>query len=247
MAGWSATPPVLLELPPHYVESNGLHAYHDSSWGKAPHAWGGYAVTYMGGALTWKASKLKLVADSSAEAETAVGSKAAKAVVAVRAVLDELDAPVAGATAMVGDNQAARDTIVKPGCTARTRHYERAMIDANQNQAPLLARHRHHRALLPSAHASDGRRHLHQGARRPVLLRLPRVHHEPAHGYHRICSSARQSPILAAVAQGSRHIADAAHLYTSPATQTLPAPTATALPQLYTCLRQVGDASQLAD
>jgi len=56
-----------------------------------------------------------------------------------------------------------------------------------------------------------------------------------------------QSPILAAVAQGSRHIADAAHLYTSPATQTLPAPTATALPQLYTCLRQVGDASQLAD
>mmetsp|Transcript_30169 Transcript_30169/g.96194 ORF Transcript_30169/g.96194 Transcript_30169/m.96194 type:complete len:154 (-) Transcript_30169:264-725(-) len=83
---------------------------------------------YMGGALTWKASKLKLVADSSAEAETAVGSKAAKAVVAVRAVLDELNTPVTGATAMIGDNQAARDTIVKPGCTARTRHYERAVM-----------------------------------------------------------------------------------------------------------------------
>mmetsp|Transcript_30170 Transcript_30170/g.96204 ORF Transcript_30170/g.96204 Transcript_30170/m.96204 type:complete len:99 (-) Transcript_30170:264-560(-) len=29
---------------------------------------------------------------------------------------------------MIGDNQAARDTIVKPGCTARTRHYERAVM-----------------------------------------------------------------------------------------------------------------------
>mmetsp|Transcript_27268 Transcript_27268/g.88061 ORF Transcript_27268/g.88061 Transcript_27268/m.88061 type:complete len:194 (-) Transcript_27268:1934-2515(-) len=34
--------------------------------------------------ITWKASKLKIVADSSAEAETAVASRAAKAVIAVR-------------------------------------------------------------------------------------------------------------------------------------------------------------------
>mmetsp|Transcript_2194 Transcript_2194/g.7161 ORF Transcript_2194/g.7161 Transcript_2194/m.7161 type:complete len:1030 (+) Transcript_2194:1510-4599(+) len=34
------TPPGLLELPPHFIESNGLHAYHDSSWGKTPYAGG---------------------------------------------------------------------------------------------------------------------------------------------------------------------------------------------------------------
>jgi hypothetical protein len=34
---------------------------------------GGYVVMYLGGALTWKASRLKIVANSSAEAETAVG------------------------------------------------------------------------------------------------------------------------------------------------------------------------------
>jgi len=85
---------------------------------------------YMGGALTWKASKLKIVANSSAEAETAVASRAGKAVVAVRAILEEIKRPVAGAgaTAMLGDNQAARDTMVKPGCTARTRHFKRAVM-----------------------------------------------------------------------------------------------------------------------
>jgi hypothetical protein len=82
----------------------------------------------MGGALTWKASKLKIVADSSAEAETAVASRAVKAVVAMRALLDELKRPAQGATAMLGDNQAARDTVVKRGCIARTRHFERAVM-----------------------------------------------------------------------------------------------------------------------
>jgi len=117
------TPLGLTDSPRYYHESSGLHAYHDSSWGKEPYAWGGYVVMYMGGALTWKASKLKIVADSSAEAETAVASRAAKAVVAVRAILDEIKRPVGGATAMLGDNQAARDTVIKPGCTARTRHF----------------------------------------------------------------------------------------------------------------------------
>jgi len=46
----------------------------------------------------------------------------------VRAILEEIKRPVAGATAMLGDNQAARDTVVKPGCTARTRHFKRAVM-----------------------------------------------------------------------------------------------------------------------
>jgi hypothetical protein len=45
---------------------------------------------YQGRVRTWKASRLKIVADSSAEAENAVASKAAKAVVNVRALLDEI-------------------------------------------------------------------------------------------------------------------------------------------------------------
>jgi hypothetical protein len=39
------TPLGLGESPRYYHESSGLHAYHDSSWGKEPYAWGGHAVS----------------------------------------------------------------------------------------------------------------------------------------------------------------------------------------------------------
>ena len=121
--------PLGLAAPPeHFHECNGLHAYYDSSWGKAPHPWGGYVVMYGNGATAWKASKAKIMPDSTAEAETAVGSKAAKETTVVRSVVADMGRPVAAPTPLLGDSQAARDIIVRPGATARTRHFERSVM-----------------------------------------------------------------------------------------------------------------------
>ena len=61
--------------------------------------------------------------DSTAEAETAVRSKAAKETT-VRYVVADMGRPVAAPTPLLGDSQAARDIIVRTRATARTRHFE---------------------------------------------------------------------------------------------------------------------------
>ena len=43
-------------------------------------------------------------------------------------VLEDMDRPVKGPTPILGDNQAARDIIVNPGATSRTRYFERATM-----------------------------------------------------------------------------------------------------------------------
>ena len=89
--------PLGLAVPPErFHECNGLHIYHDSSWCKAPYLWGGYVVIYVNGAIAWKAGKAKIMPDSTAEAETAVGSKAAMETTAVRSVIADMGRPVAG-------------------------------------------------------------------------------------------------------------------------------------------------------
>mmetsp|Transcript_20089 Transcript_20089/g.50122 ORF Transcript_20089/g.50122 Transcript_20089/m.50122 type:complete len:162 (-) Transcript_20089:192-677(-) len=89
---------------------------------------GGFVVMYNNGALSWSARRLKVVADSSAEAETAVASRAAKEVVAVRIVMQDLGCELWGPTPLIGDSQPTRDLIVKPGSSARTRYFERATM-----------------------------------------------------------------------------------------------------------------------
>ena len=70
-----------------FVGSLGLHTYHDSSWGKDVQPFRGVVIMLNGGAVQWAARKVRIIPDSSAEAETASASRAAKDTVATRMVL----------------------------------------------------------------------------------------------------------------------------------------------------------------
>ena len=83
---------------------------------------------YLNGAVDWSARQVKIVPDSSCEAETAVASKAAKATCFARGLLRFHGRPVAAATPMIGDNQAMHTLVTNEGATSRTRYYERATL-----------------------------------------------------------------------------------------------------------------------
>lgn len=85
---------------------------------------------YLNGAVDWSAGHLKCVPGSSHEAESAVGSRAAKATMFVRELLRTNGKGVTGATAMLGDNKALHTSLLvqQEGATSRTRYYERAIM-----------------------------------------------------------------------------------------------------------------------
>ena len=84
---------------------------------------------YCNGALHWSARRVKIIPDSSAEAETAVASRAAKETVSVRLVLVDMGAEVHGPTTiLLTDCKAARDIIIKVGSSHRTKYFERATM-----------------------------------------------------------------------------------------------------------------------
>ena len=62
------------------------------------------------------------------EAETAVGSRAAKTTCFARGLLRFHRRPVAAPTPMLGDNQAMYRMVTQEGATSRTRYYERATM-----------------------------------------------------------------------------------------------------------------------
>jgi hypothetical protein len=118
----------LQEFPPHFNESRGLFTYTDSSWGTKPRPHGGHVVMRCNGAILWSAKTLKVVTDSTAHAETAEASRATKATVFLRMVLDGIGRPVEGPTAILGDNSAMVELVSKEGASSRTRHFERATV-----------------------------------------------------------------------------------------------------------------------
>jgi hypothetical protein len=85
----------LAKMPAGLDASRGLWTAHDSSWGTRPKPLGGYVVMYLNGAVDWSARQVKIVPDSSCEAETAVASKAAKATCFARGLLRFHGRPVA--------------------------------------------------------------------------------------------------------------------------------------------------------
>ena len=64
--------------------------FSDSSWGQSPHPYGGHAIFFCGAAVAFSARKLKIAPQSSAEAELAVYSTAAKDLRFVLNLLGEL-------------------------------------------------------------------------------------------------------------------------------------------------------------
>ena len=122
------TPLGLDAPPPHFEASRGLYAVTDSSWNRRPQPHGGHLVLRMNAPIMWSAKRLKVVADSTAEAETAQGSRATKDVIYARMVLDGIKRPVLGPTAVLGDNAAMHKLVVKEGSSQRTRYFERATV-----------------------------------------------------------------------------------------------------------------------
>ena len=115
-------------VPGTFHTSLGLHAYSDSSWGKTPRPMAGYVIMLNNGMVDWSARMLKIVADSTCEAEIAIASKATKSVIFVRHLLETMKRNVSGPTLLLVDNQALIKVVTKDGATARTRYFDRATI-----------------------------------------------------------------------------------------------------------------------
>ena len=103
---------------PHVV------AFTDSSWAQTPFPYGGYAIFFCGGAVSFAARKLKTVPQSSAEAETAVYASTAKDLRFILNVLGcdglQIDLGSLLPVNIYCDNQAAVTNITNVGATART-------------------------------------------------------------------------------------------------------------------------------
>jgi hypothetical protein len=111
--------------PDNFRKNAGLHCYFDSSFNRVPRPYCGYLVFFNGGVVSWSSKRLKLIPQSSCEAEIATGAGACKDIQFCRQALEDLGFPICGPTPVVTDNSAAMSTVQNPGVTARTRHYER--------------------------------------------------------------------------------------------------------------------------
>ena len=118
----------MTEFPKGFEESFGLYVAHDNSFGTHPRPMGGFVIMYCNAAIDWGASHLKLVPDSSHEAESAQASRAAKAAIYARQLLLNNKRTVIGPTMCQGDNKSNTTTSQQVGSTSRTRYYERAVL-----------------------------------------------------------------------------------------------------------------------
>eukprot|EP00967_Tisochrysis_lutea_P117126 scaffold189228_cov48-Tisochrysis_lutea.AAC.1 len=109
-----------------------IEVYADSSWGSLPKPFAGYVIKYGGASISYQSKKLKLVAQSSAEAETAVYALSAKNLQFVLHLFEFLDNRQQLPIHIFTDNAATRDSIKNPGVTARTRHYARWLLYARE-------------------------------------------------------------------------------------------------------------------
>ena len=83
---------------------------------------------YCNGPADWNGGALKIVPESSHEAESAIASRATKATCFIRQLLINNGRKIYGPTAMLGDNDALWKTVHHEGHSARVRHYERATL-----------------------------------------------------------------------------------------------------------------------
>ena len=118
----------LTQYPEYFVESRGFYAVSDSSWATRAKPQGGHALMRANGVVLWSSRGLKIVADSSAHAETAEASRATKSTVFMRMVQDNVKRPVLGPTLLLCDSSACVDMVVKEGSSSKSRHFERTTI-----------------------------------------------------------------------------------------------------------------------
>ena len=116
------------ELPKGFFDSYGLHCYSDSSWGKSPKPMAGFILMLLNGAIDWSAKQLKVVADSTCEAETASASRATKAIRFIRGLIVFMLGIALAPTMLLVDNSALTSLVANEGATVRTRYFERATM-----------------------------------------------------------------------------------------------------------------------
>ena len=103
-----------------------LVIFTDSSYSQSPMPFGGHAILMYGGVVSYHARKLKIVPQSAHEAELAVYATTCKDFAYVRNVWgsEGLQMPTTLPAKVHCDNDAAVSTVMKPGATQRTKHYE---------------------------------------------------------------------------------------------------------------------------
>ena len=115
-------------MPPNFAQSYGTYAYTDSSWNKKPRPYGGHVVFRCNGPWMWSGKCLKVVADSSMEAETAQGSRATKDLIWARQMSTHVQRFMMGPAYLLCDNKAMTEAVNKDGASQRTRYFERATV-----------------------------------------------------------------------------------------------------------------------
>ena len=131
---------------------------------------------YCNGAVDWSAKLIKIVPDSTCEAETALASRAAKATCFIRGLLRFHKRPVATATPALGDNKAMYTLVTQEGATPRTRYFERATLLIKRAVLMLLLKP----FLIGTKDmiADIFTKALEKGS---FIKLMPRHHHEPQH------------------------------------------------------------------
>jgi hypothetical protein len=109
------------------IEANfGLHMFTDSSWGEAYPSYG-YAVFLANGCISYLSKQLKLVCESSCEAEYAAVAYASKEYRFVVNLLNELQLLIQAPYISLVDNSASRDVALDKGVSGRTKHFDLAI------------------------------------------------------------------------------------------------------------------------
>jgi hypothetical protein len=102
-----------------------LLGYGDASWGNRPDrkSTSGYVLLLLGGPVSWKSSRQKIVALSTCEAEYVAAADAAKEIIWIRGILRDLGQPQE-TTILNCDNKAAIVTAQTASTSERSKHIE---------------------------------------------------------------------------------------------------------------------------
>jgi hypothetical protein len=113
-----------------YVAHHGdeIEVSTDASWGRHPRDFCGHAIIFGGAAISFAAKRIRLVTQSSQEAEMYGYTYAAKDLRFIQQLLQFLGHAIALPTAIYTDSTAAVPWIRNPGTTARTRHYDKFLM-----------------------------------------------------------------------------------------------------------------------
>jgi hypothetical protein len=105
-----------------------LEVYTDSSWGRHPRDFCGHAILFGGAVISSSSKRIRLVTQSSQEAEIYSYAYAAKDLRFIQQLLQFNGHSITLPTSIHTDSSAAVPWIRNPGSTARTRHYEKFLM-----------------------------------------------------------------------------------------------------------------------